>query len=426
MNNSQNRKYGIRHDPPALTQKVPKKYPWLSEDRHCDVCVVGGGLTGALCALAAAESERSVVLVTSGEIGFGQTAYMPGSASSDGGRTLTELDKVMSMDDALTLYTLGFEALDDLQNLCGRLDGNISAKSAGISTGFERRDSVLFTRDSTELELLEREFIARSKKCPDCTFITRKTAANTFAFDMYGGILTKQGGAALDPYLLTHLCLMKSEELGAEIFEHTEASDIETPRNDDGCVIINTSTHRTIYADRLIFAAGGEGIRAMIGRGRRYRTLTAIYGPSGPTDTQAGWSGKCLLRTFGRPVTDFVIRPDGSIAASATFGRGITEYIPLIGNGDLLRYDTLKEKIRHLVPGENDADIRYEYSLGHFGTSDGLPVIGVHGHYKNCIFALCGGGMSPVYSQIAAKAVNAILNENSAQNINLFDPMRFF
>ena len=66
------------------------------------------------------------------------------------------------------------------------------------------------------------------------------------------------------------------------------------------------------------------------------------------------------------------------------------------------------------------------FALGHFGTSDGLPVIGVHGHYKNCIFALCGGGMSPVYSQIAAKAVNAILNENSAQNINLFDPMRFF
>ena len=42
---------------------------------RADVCVVGGGLTGALCALAAAQSGLETVLITAGCAGFGGTAY---------------------------------------------------------------------------------------------------------------------------------------------------------------------------------------------------------------------------------------------------------------------------------------------------------------------------------------------------------------
>ena len=47
--------FGIATEAPAVMEKVPKQYPWLSEEKHCDVCVVGGGMTGAMCALSAAE-----------------------------------------------------------------------------------------------------------------------------------------------------------------------------------------------------------------------------------------------------------------------------------------------------------------------------------------------------------------------------------
>ncbi len=407
--------YGIRHEPPAVTGTVPKKYPWLSEDRHCDVCVVGGGLTGALCALAAAESERSVVLITSGEIGYGQTARMTGGAEFDCGRTLTELDRIMDIDDSFTLYMLGSEALDDLQNLCGRLDGDNAA------CGFERRDSLLFTDTPTELELLEREYIARSRKIPDCTFITRKTAAGAFAFDMCGGILTKEGGAVLNPYALVHLCLAKAEELGAEIFEHTEAVDIQTPKNDEGCVLITVSTHRTVYADRLIFATGGQGIGAILGRTAKHAAFSAI---TALPEENSAWSGKCLLRTFGRHPTGLAVRPDGSVVAGRAFRRLLPGHLPFAERSDSLRYGLLREAVGKALAGES-FKIQCEYSHEYDTTPDGLPLIGTHPHFKNCILALCSGDLSPVYSCIAARFVTKAIEENSSQNIRIFDPMRF-
>ena len=107
--------YGIKHEPPVIIGKVPKLYTWLSEDKHCDVCVIGGGLTGAMCALTAAEMGLGVVLITSGAVGFGSTAHMLGCARFDCGHTLSELDKVVSIDDALKLTNKAvMEALDGL------------------------------------------------------------------------------------------------------------------------------------------------------------------------------------------------------------------------------------------------------------------------------------------------------------------------
>ena len=420
--------YGIKRKPPAFIGKIPKLYPWLSEDRHCDICVIGGGLTGAMCAMAAAEMGLSVTLITSGGVGFGSTGHSTGCAQFDCGSTLTEADRVMSTDEALRLYALGFEALDDLGNLCNALDGEY--KKSGLSADFIRRDSLLFTSDPTELELMEREYIARNKKFSGCTFITRKTAENSFEFPICGGILTKEGGAALNPYALAHLCLMKAEELGAGIFEQTEALDIQTPKKNEGCVIIKTSTYRTIYADRLIFATGSKGIRAMTERSRKYISFTEIAPlPEGT----AGWSGKCILRTFGgreRNGISSVIRPDGKIAVSTVCKSGIIEKFSRRDETNFAKYDKLRETIQKLLPDVSETKIQYEYSYEFSAIYDELPIIGRHEEYKNCLFALCGlsgiftEAALPVFSQIARNCAVKMLESNSTENDPLFDPMR--
>lgn len=411
--------YGIKHEPPAITAKVPKKYPWLSEDKHCDVCVTGGGLTGAMCAMAAAEAGLSVTLITSGGIGFGNTGHLTGCAPFDFS-TLTVLDRVMSADDALELYSEGWNALDSLQNLCGILDA--AYRNSGISTGFERRDSLLFTDDPTELELLEREYLARSKKIPDCTFLTRQTAHAAFDFPVCGGILTKDGGAVFQPCGLAHLCLIKAEEAGAEIFEQTEATDIQTPKTDEGCVVIKTSTYRTVYADKLILATGSQGISAMTDRHKKRTALTSIAPLS---QDEPGWSGRCLLRTFGKREINCCIPGDGTVAASTVCAGG--GLLSLARKTDQTsKFHSLREFIQNTLPGGGERKIRCEYSYEYFATPDGLPVIGRHENYKNCIFALCSGTSSFICSQIAAKYIVDLMEGKTSHVIGLFDPKRAF
>ena len=412
--------YGVKHDSPAITGKVPRQYPWLSGDRHCDVCVTGGGMTGAMCVLFAAEMGLSAVLITSDGLGLGDTGHMPGCAEYNAGRTLTGLDRTMSTDDALALYSIGFEALDDLQNLCAGLDG--AYRKSGLASGFARRDSLLYTADPTLSELMEREFLAVRKAFPDTTLITRRTAESAFAFDMCAGILTRDGSAVFDPYAFTHLCAMKAQELGAEIFEQTRALDIQTPKSKGGSVMITTSTHRTVYADRLIFAAGSEGFRAMFRGARKYSACCSVRKLS---EEESGWSGRCSLRTFGRRSVSCCISPGGMVWADSVHREGLSAVAGKVS--EPAEFSRLKNQVAALLPRAEINRPEYKYSHAFAAPRDGLPVIGAHEEFKNCFFALpvsVSGACAPVCSVVAARSAAAYLEGNNAPVFRHFDPMR--
>lgn len=58
--------------------RVPAVYPWMYQDESCEVCVVGGGITGALCALQFAKAGMDTVLLAGGPIGYGGTCQSAG------------------------------------------------------------------------------------------------------------------------------------------------------------------------------------------------------------------------------------------------------------------------------------------------------------------------------------------------------------
>ena len=400
---------------------VPRQYPWLSEDKHVDVCIVGGGMTGAMCAMFAAEMGLGVVLITSGAVGYGDTGHITGCAGFDGGRTLNELDRLMTVDDALGLYQMGLEALDGLQNLCGRLDGEY--RKTGISSGFTRRDLLLFTSDPTDIALMEREYIAVRNKFSQCSFVTRKTAESSFEFPVCGGILTAEGSAVFSPYALAHLCLMKAGELGAEIFEQTEAVDIQIPRTEDGSVFIRTSTRRNIYADRLIFAAGSEGTRILGGKVKK-RSLFAVVAKL--PETGAAWSGRCTLGTFGKRLENYSVSPGGLQQACRVCERGIPGRLFRSSSEDLI-FNGLKAQLQKMIPEPDGMKIKYEYRYDFSSAPDGLPIIGKHDGFKNCVFALPGlwaDAGAPVFSYIASKAATDLIQNSKHEIFSHFDPLR--
>ena len=415
------KKRDMKRLPPAITGRVPKQYPWLGEDRFCDVCVVGGGLTGALCALAAAESGLETVLITADCAGWGVTAYSPGAAEADGGRALTDLDRVMEIKDAFRLYRLERQALDDLQNLCGRLDGEFRAQ--GLSSGFTRRDALLFTADPADGELMEAEYLARRKVFPDCALLSRRTASGAFPFDLFSGILTRDGGAVLDPYALTHLCLMKAEKLGASVFEHTSAEELLPPEK-EGSVIIQTSTKRTVYAERVILATGSEGIAALPFRAVSRRECALIRRPE-RRGQSVGWTGQCLLRRFGDGIRSCVM-PGGRVAAEVSFRGGRTRLPFMRGMSDHVIYTRLSRHLDGLLAGQGDTLTLCRYQCEFLSPPDGLPIAGTHRDYKGMIFALSAGHSLPSDAMMTANAALSALSGGNGEPYSLLAPERLF
>ncbi len=423
---------------PYLTAgSVPRQYPWLSEDQSCDVCVIGGGVTGALCALTLAETGRSVTLITSHEIGFGDTSALSTAVEADRGATLTELTRNMPIEKAVKLYRMGLAALDELENLCHSLD---KASGAAFSTGFARRDCLLFTDDAIELELLNHEFLARKHNRFDCAFISREQARDSFSFDLCGGILGKACGATLNPYHLAHLCLMRAAELGVNIFEHTAATDIQPPPHSEGSVIVTTSTRRTIYAGKLILATGSEGLRGILSRKRRRSAALMISHPL-IEESPSGWPGQCIIRTFGTPKQIYSFTPDGRISAECADS---PNRLPLAENvGAALRrlsrrFDgrsdqradqsgtlaRLEESVGFLFPAIASVKTDYAFEREYVTAPDGLPLIGTHRDYNNCIFALTGGRGALIEAQWAAQTAADICEELFNEDMAAFSPMR--
>ena len=421
MDGMKEKKPNMKRLPPAMTGRVPKQYPWLSEDRFCDVCVVGGGLTGAICALSAAESGLETVLITADCTGWGGTAFSTGAAEADGGRTLTDLDRVMEIKDAFRLYALQRQALDDLQNLCGRLDGERGTE--GIASGFTRRDSLLFTADPADGELLETEYLARRKVIPGSLLLSRKTAAGAFPFDMHAGILTREGGAVLDPYALTHLCLIKAERLGAAIFEHTSAEELLPPDN-EGSVIIQTSTKRTIFAEKVILATGSEGITALPFRAVSRRECAVIRRPE-RRGSPLGWTGQCLLRRFGDGIRSCVM-PGGRVAAEVSFRGGRTRLPFMRGMSDHVIYTRMSRHLDGLLAGQGDTLTLCRYQCESLSPPDGLPIAGTHRDYKGMIFALSAGHSLPSDAMMTANAALSALSGGNGEPYSLLAPERLF
>ncbi|MBQ9994057.1 MAG: FAD-binding oxidoreductase [Clostridia bacterium] len=394
---------------------VPRQYPWLADDISCDVCVIGGGVTGAMCAMRLAERGVATVLLTAKQIGFGATASTMPSAEYDCGQTIRSLAKYSDRETAVRLMTLAQEAIDSLEQL--------SINSAD-DFGFKRRDCMLFTDDNSQLELLSREYIERRKAGFDCTYISRSAASDVFAFDIAGAIVTKGGAGELDPYRLAHLCIDRAVSAGARVYENTKAARIDC--DDEGDCTITTSTYRRVRAEKVVIAAGGACADILDGLASP-RTFFMIA--SSPMAHIPDWPGRCVLRSFGTPDVTYASAPDGRIFSCGLATSVVDEYSRL---GGIVRIPSLHRKrfeememgAHYIFPNAGDIYFKYAYAARCCQTHDGLPVIGVSDEQPGCIFAVCCGSGGVLLSEVASRMVIDSVEGRDSHDTRIFSPER--
>lgn len=367
-----------------------QKYPELRESITCDVLIVGGGMSGALCAHTLSAYNLKTVLVEKRIVGSGSSSANTGLLQFSNDKMLHEFIKEIGKDEAVRFYKMCLKAVDELEK---------TAKSLSKPVDFTRRKSLYYASDSGDVSKLKKEYKALSKHGFPVTFLEEDEIEERFGFKKSAALLT-DGDAEVNPYKFAQTLLEDAHNRGVQIYENTA---VEEGEREDEYVLIHTP-HGTIRAKNVIYSTGYETIPFAKKLGADVNRTYAIA--TTPVASLEKWEDRSLIWETKRPYFYMRTTVDGRIVAG-----GLDEdKMEAPSNEDIIRErgQRLLDKIKEHYPSyDMEVDSAWGASFGE--SDDGLPFIGQHPKKDHIYYCLGFGGNGTVYSMLGAEIIKDLI-----------------
>ncbi|KEZ49424.1 NAD(P)/FAD-dependent oxidoreductase [Metabacillus indicus] len=367
-----------------------QKYPELRESLTCDVLIVGGGMSGALCAHTLSAYNLKTVLVEKRIVGSGSSSANTGLLQFSNDKMLHEFIKEIGKDQAVRFYKMCLKAVDELEK---------TARSLSKPVEFNRRKSLYYASDSGDVSKLKKEYKALSKHGFPVTFLEEDEIEERFGFKKPAALLT-DGDAEVNPYKFAQTLLEDAHTRGVQIYENTAVEEGDR----EGEYVIMHTPHGTIRAKNVVYSTGYETIPFAKKLGADVNRTYAIA--TTPVASLEKWEDKSLIWETKRPYFYMRTTVDGRIVAG-----GLDEdKMEAPSNEDIIRErgQRLLDKIKEHYPSyDMEVDSAWGASFGE--SDDGLPFIGQHPKKDNIYYCLGFGGNGTVYSMLGAEIIKDLI-----------------
>jgi glycine/D-amino acid oxidase-like deaminating enzyme len=343
-------------------------------DLRVPVAIVGGGLTGCASAEAFAAAGIKVILLEGDRLGAGATAGSAGLLRQDLDASFHASAAEHGLKTARHVWQ-GFRRAS--------LDFAAALRRLGIRADLAPQDMVVFSRDGAETaRQLQREYKARREAGLECSWLTARALSQEAALVANGGIRTK--GEALDPYRACIGLAAAAASKGARIHERTAVRRVRAGRK---AVEIKTDGG-VITADAVIIATGGlsDDVRAL----RRHFAPTQSYAvvtESLPAAVRREVGKRAAaLRDSASPPHVLRWLKDDRVLFSGADQPPVAER--LRDKTRIQRANQLMYELTTLYPAISGLQPEWGWDFVHYGSPDGLPVVGPHRNFPRHLFAL--------------------------------------
>lgn len=382
-----------------LAGGIPHRYPKLQQSRAVDVLVVGGGITGALCAHQCASAGLQVMVIERSSIGGGSTSASTALLQYEIDTPMRVLAKAIGEDGAALAYRSCLDAVHGVTSL---------AMSLGVDV--RRRQSVQFASTKGHVKGLEREVVIREKHGVPARILSGDALRAILPFAPPAALTTDEA-AEVDPFQLTHALLQASITLGAEVYDRTgmaeHARHISTH-------LVRTDGGHIVTAKNVIDCRGYEAAAETGERGISLHSTFAIA--SERIECEELWHDDVLIWETATPYLYLRTTPD----RRALIGGMDSRYKNAAARDALMpkRCASLETAFRELFPA---LPFRTEFSwCGTFGaTKDGLPYIDVHPE-TGCWNVLGMGGNGITFSFIGSMLIRDALTGSLPPETHLY------
>ncbi len=235
----------------ACTPRPPLHAP-LAGEHHCDVCIVGGGISGLSAALHLAERGLRVALLEARHLGYGGSGRSGGQSIFGYACDMSTLEKAVGADDARRMWDVSVEGLQLQRDLIARHAIDCDYTPGHMIVGLKpRHDRAL--RD--EIEHLASRYDYHSLR-----LVGREELRTLVASERYSSGLLDSNGGHLHPYRYTLGLGRAAAAAGVQIFENSWVTRLDVAQNATADNFAHTA-QGTVRARHLLIAGG-----ALLGR----------------------------------------------------------------------------------------------------------------------------------------------------------------
>lgn len=374
----------------------------LREDVSCDVCIVGGGITGLVAAYELSRSGSAVIVVDDGPIAGGETMRTTAHLSSVLDRRFVDLTHMHERRDLIKVVKDHIEAIDHIEELIQR---------EGISCDFARVPGRLFALDAegSKPSQLQAELDAMHG-----LGLTEAT--------LQGDRIQVPRQAQLHPLKYAAGLIAAIERNGGRFFTHTHISDL---KSDDNKCTLTANNDCTITADWVLVATGSPVFESPVldtklAAYRTYVIACELLDPADYADHDA------LMWSCNQDSNPFHYIRSQTIDID-----GVTRRYMTIGGGDhrvghKQNYDEIFDELETFARklGVDLGPIEYRWSGQVVEPVDGLPFIGRATNLGDRVLIATGmSGMGMTQSAIAARVCSDIIlaHDESARQAAIRD-----
>lgn len=371
------------------TLKLSRSFPSLDKDLKAEILIIGGGMSGNLCANVLAEQGHRVILLEKDKLAKGSSTANTGLLQYSSDIMMWELAEEIGNEKAVSFYEMCLDAMESLTALNNSLNGE---------TDYIQRPSIYYASNREDAEKLEKEFKYLTKYDFPVEFIDEETLKKDYNIDKSCALRTWED-AQVNPYKFIETIIDKNISLGVEYFEDTE---IDLNRIKDTKVY--TKTGFTIEFQHIILCTGYTKIYDVI---KDKASVGRTYAFSGKINKENPWKDNAMIWETKNPYIYFRTAKDNRIIAG-----GLDEEVDKVQeDGKIIneKAEEIKEKIEHFFPY---LDIQIDYAWNAlFGSSeDGMPFIGRDPENSNLYYLLGYEGNGTCYSMAGAKIIKDLID----------------
>ncbi len=351
--------------------------------------VIGGGVTGALCADALTEAGLSVIIIDKREPGLGSTSASTALLQYELDVPLLELSRKLGQKRATDAYGAALAGV----RACKRI-----SESLRVDVGFHTRPTLYIASSKKDARNFAKERQARRAIGLPCELLTKADLRDITDFNAPAALRTTAGGE-LDPWRFTQVLLRRSRERGARIYGRSTVRRIVATKN-----YIEVATNRgKVRASHVVIAAGYESEQFLPKPVARLHSTYAIATEA--VSSFHGWPARSLIWETARPYLYMRTTQDNRIIAGGLDDsfRDPKERDRRVG----AKARRLLLKVRRHFP-RIEMEIAVAWA-GTFGeTKDSLPFVGAHPDLdERLLFALAYGANGIPFACVAAAIIAA-------------------